>query len=119
MGDQSVAKPIPPAQDGDTVAAVKERYIAERSKRLRADGDAQFVDLFNLEKFRHFKEDPWVKEDTPLPAPPQDGSRSEILIIGTGYAGLLYAARLIEAGFKIEDIRMVDCAGGFGGTWCE
>jgi hypothetical protein len=39
----------------------------------------------------------------------------EVLIIGGGFGGLLAGARLREAG--IDDIRMVEKGGDFGGTW--
>lgn len=103
-------------------AAAQEKYTEERNKRLRPDGASQFVDLYDHPKFAHFKADPWAEDNRShvgAAAPPQDGSRSEILVIGGGYGGLLFAVRLLQAGFKLEDIHMVDCAGGFGGTWCK
>lgn len=101
--------------------AAQERYNEERQKRLRQDGQSQFADLHTHEKFRGFQADPWTDIDPPRcgPLPPKDQERNEILIIGTGYAGLLFAVRLLQEGFKLEDIRMVDSAGGFGGTWCK
>ncbi|KAH7142211.1 hypothetical protein EDB81DRAFT_653288 [Dactylonectria macrodidyma] len=117
---------VPPSQveNGDTrsiesIAAVQQKYAEERNKRLRDDGASQFIDLYDHARFRRFKADPWLEQDGPRPsvAPPQDGSRSEVLIMGGGYSGLLYAVRLLEAGFKPEEIRIVDLAGGFGGTW--
>jgi cyclohexanone monooxygenase len=39
----------------------------------------------------------------------------EVAIIGGGFGGLLMGARLREAGF--EDIRVIEKAGDFGGTW--
>ena len=43
--------------------------------------------------------------------------RCQILIIGAGLGGLQYAVRMVEAGVRPEDLRIVDPAGGFGGTW--
>jgi len=40
-----------------------------------------------------------------------------MLILEAGFGGLLYAVRMIEAGVRPEDIRIVDSAGGFSGTW--
>lgn len=108
--------------NGDLIAAVRQKYDEERNKRIRDDGMAQFVDLYDHEKFRHFKADPWVQLEPPRvggPNPPQEGSNCDILIVGTGYGGLLFAVRLLEAGFKLENIRLVDSAAGFGGTWCK
>jgi cation diffusion facilitator CzcD-associated flavoprotein CzcO len=102
---------------------LSQKYGAEAAKRLRSDGLSQFVRLKEAgsERFRALAEDPWadhaalnakepiVKEDTPY----------KFLILGAGYGGLLYAVRLIEAGLASgpDDIRLVDAAGGFGGTW--
>ncbi|KAM5352886.1 hypothetical protein ACJ41O_005608 [Fusarium nematophilum] len=120
----AVGQPVSPSElkhaglnNANAAAAVQEKYIEERNKRLRSDGASQFIDLYDHPKFAHFKADPWVEEDSPIPAAPKDGTRSEILVIGGGYAGLLFAVRLLQAGFRLEDIRMVDCASGFGGTW--
>lgn len=106
------------------IEAIMERYNNERDKRLRSEGTHQYSDLASSEKFKHLAADPWVNEAvantaTPDPAPSaiQDGARYEFLIVGAGYTGLLNAARLIEAGVNQDDIRMVDSAGGFGGTW--
>ncbi|GAB7356567.1 hypothetical protein MBLNU459_g7301t1 [Dothideomycetes sp. NU459] len=96
------------------ISAVEQRYAQERAKRIRAEGSKQFVDFYALERLQRFEKDPWVPEGAP---PPADGDRTEILIIGAGYGGLLYAVRLLEAGFKREDIRITDSANGFGGTW--
>ena len=38
-----------------------------------------------------------------------------VAVIGGGFAGLLTGARLKEAG--IDDVRIIDKAGDFGGTW--
>ncbi|KAF5023784.1 hypothetical protein F66182_4140 [Fusarium sp. NRRL 66182] len=103
----------------DAVETAQRRYDEERNKRIRTDGIAQYMDLYAHEKFQSFQADPWVEIDTEQLGHRQlqDGSRSEILIIGTGYAGLLFAVRLLQAGFRLQDLRMVDSAGGFGGTW--
>jgi cation diffusion facilitator CzcD-associated flavoprotein CzcO len=97
-----------------SLSTVQQKYEQERAKRLRADGAKQFVDFYALERLERFHKDPWVDENSP---PPADGDRTEILIIGAGYGGLLYAVRLLEAGFKLEDIHFADSANGFGGTW--
>lgn len=103
---------------GQTFAEIEERYKKEHDKRLRADGRAQFTDLYSLPKFRRFKQDPWADLSAYETLPrPRDGDREEILIMGTGIAALVFAVRLLEAGFKKDDMRFVDTAAGFGGTW--
>jgi cation diffusion facilitator CzcD-associated flavoprotein CzcO len=49
--------------------------------------------------------------------PVSDGGHTKFLIVGTGYGGIMYAVKLIQAGFNVDDIVFVDPAGGFGGTW--
>lgn len=40
-----------------------------------------------------------------------------MLIIGAGWSGIQNAVRMVEAGIPAEDIRIIDPADGFGGTW--
>lgn len=99
--------------------ATLEKYEEERQKRLRSDGLGQFIISPVSEEYRGFYTDPWVDDSVVDPGSNSivDGSRCEILILGAGYGGLLMAARLIQAGVDVNDIRLVDTAGGFGGTW--
>lgn len=95
----------------------QERYSKERAKRLRDDGLEQFVDISLTEKFQHFQEDPWANADTMKDIRDMfPNSRCQMLIIGGGFGGLLNAVRMIESGVHPEDIRIIDTAGGFGGT---
>lgn len=92
-------------------------YNRERAKRLRQDGNAQYVDIPHSDRYARFGEDPWhdpVELDT---TPLLDVADHHILIVGAGYGGLLFAVRLLQAGFSLDDLLLVDAAGGFGGTW--
>lgn len=92
------------------VEALNRRYDEEKRKRVRSDGMAQYRGLDG--EFAHLARDPRAEEDfgrDPVTA------ETEVLIIGGGIAGLLVAARLSEEG--VTDIRIVDRAGDFGGTW--
>jgi cation diffusion facilitator CzcD-associated flavoprotein CzcO len=100
------------------VSQIKERYEKERQKRLRDDGNAQYIDISTSEKYGRFAEDPWA--DPALIEPVESkfpNNHIEMLIIGAGWGGLQYAVRMVEAGIHPEDIRIIDPAGGFGGTW--
>jgi cation diffusion facilitator CzcD-associated flavoprotein CzcO len=90
--------------------ALHQKYLAERDKRLREDGNAQYVEV--KAEFSRYVEDPYVDPGFTR-APVFD--EVEFAIIGGGFGGLLMGARLREAGFK--DIRFVESAGDFGGTW--
>ena len=91
-------------------AALKAKYRAERDKRLREDGNSQYVEV--KAEFSRYVDDPYVEPGLTR-APVFD--EVEFAIIGGGFGGLLMGARLREAGF--ESIRVVENAGDFGGTW--
>ena len=89
--------------------ALKARYLAERDKRLRGDGNDQYIETVG--DFSNYVDDPYERrvERTPL------FDTVEIAIIGGGFGGLLMGGRLREAGFT--DIRVIEKGGNFGGTW--
>ncbi|EUC48768.1 hypothetical protein COCMIDRAFT_23539 [Bipolaris oryzae ATCC 44560] len=72
-----------------------------------------------VENLSDLNKDIWVDHDAlnNSNSPVRDGGFYDVLILGAGYGGLLFAARLIQAGISAENIRIVDNAGGFGGTW--
>jgi len=88
---------------------IKKRYLAERDKRLRPDGNDQYRQV--KYDFKHYLEDPYT------PRIERDLIECDIdfLVLGGGFGGLLLGARLIEAGIK--NIHIIDKAGDFGGTW--
>jgi cyclohexanone monooxygenase len=89
--------------------ALHAKYLAERDKRLRPDGNEQYVEV--TAEFSRYVDDPYVErvEREPL------FDEVEFAVIGGGFGGLLMGARLREAGF--ERIRVVESGGDFGGTW--
>lgn len=91
------------------------KYAEERNKRVKDEGLNQYIDLIKSDKFKHYSEDPWIDRSIPGKRPPKDTCKT--LILGAGYGALLFAARLVDAGFDPKDIFFVDSAGGFGGTW--
>ncbi|MDH3686031.1 MAG: NAD(P)/FAD-dependent oxidoreductase [Myxococcales bacterium] len=110
----SSAEQSPTAQDtpdlGFDPDSLRERYRRERDKRLRADGNDQYVEVTG--RFAHYLEDPYARESIERPTLEDE---VEVLIIGGGFGGLLAGARLRDAG--IESIRILDAASDFGGTW--
>lgn len=90
--------------------ALREMYRAERDKRLRPDGNNQWVEMKG--DFKRYVDDPYVEPGFSR-APLTD--EVDALVIGGGFGGLLAAARLREAG--VERVRIVEKGGDFGGTW--
>src|SRR6201996_5604234 len=89
--------------------ALLAKYLAERDKRLRTDGNAQYLRLEG--QLSHYKRHPYAE---PI-------NREALFdhvtfaFVGGGIAGLVTGARLVEAG--ITDVRIVEKGGDFGGTW--
>ena len=90
--------------------ALRDRYRAERDKRLRPDGNDQYIEVTG--KFAHFVDDPYVAPGY-VREPLTD--EVDVVIIGGGFGGLLAGARFRELG--INDIRIIEAGGDFGGTW--
>ena len=93
--------------DGVPVEELRQRYLVEQRKRIRPEGMAQWRELgeeLDRDPFVEpgFTRDPVVEETT-------------VVIVGGGFAGMLTAIDLRRHG--IEDIRIVEKAGDFGGTW--
>ena len=91
--------------------AVRDRYREERDKRLRDDGNEQYVEV--TADFSHYIDDPYVEPGSGDREPKFDDV--EVAVIGGGFGGLLVGARLREAG--VESIRLIEKAGDVGGTW--
>ena len=92
-------------------AELREKYRQERDKRLRDDGEAQYVEAG--EEFAHYADnDPYAPADTSRDAVELD---IEVAIIGAGFSGLMAAARLKERG--ITNFRIIESGADFGGTW--
>ena len=93
--------------DPETVHA---KYLAERDRRLVA-GRTDIRDLSRDEHFARFRDDPF----TPRLDRASVVDDVDVIIVGGGIAGVLAGAHLRKAG--VERIRVLDQAGGIGGTW--
>ncbi|WP_214321154.1 flavin-containing monooxygenase [Nonomuraea sediminis] len=89
--------------------AVRRKYAEERAKRLRPDGNDQY--LRPTGRLAHYLDDP----HTPRAEREPKTDHVTVAFVGGGFAGLLTGARLKEAG--IHDVRIVEKGGDFGGTW--
>ena len=99
-----------PTPDDIDIPAIREKYAAERAKRLRPEGGSQYLELDG--DFAEFSEvDPYttvvereaIVEDV------------DVVILGGGFSGLLAGAHLKKAG--VDGIRVIEMAGDFGGVW--
>ncbi len=90
--------------------ALAEKYRAERDRRVRTEGNEQYVEMVG--QFAHYLEDPYVDQQVTREPLTDD---TEVVIIGGGFGGLLAGARLREAG--VQDLRIIEKGGDFGGTW--
>jgi len=109
------ATPTPttlPATDalGFDPVALRKKYEQERDRRLRSDGNAQYVEIAGA--FAHYLDDPHVDPGFSRAAITRD---VEALVVGGGFGGLLAAAQLRAQG--IDDLCIIEKGGDFGGTW--
>ena len=88
--------------------ALRRKYAEERDKRLRPDGNDQYLRLTG--ELAHYLDDPY----TPWTERAPMTDHRTVVCVGGGFAGLVTAARLREAGV---DVRIIEKGGGFGGTW--
>ena len=89
--------------------ALRAKYRAERDKRIRADGNAQYLEIKG--RLAHYLDDPYTPKTERAPKT----DHVTFAFIGGGFAGLVTGARVAEAG--IGDVRIIEKGGDFGGTW--
>ncbi|MED5813589.1 NAD(P)/FAD-dependent oxidoreductase [Mycolicibacterium sp. 050232] len=109
MSQPNTCGPTDTPTDFD-IDAIREKYAAERAKRLRPEGGDQylelegdFADFYEVDPYTTVTERDPIIEDT------------DVVILGGGFAGLLAGAYLKKAG--VEGIRVIEMAGDFGGVW--
>src|SRR5256886_1069165 len=88
---------------------LRQKYLEERNKRLRPDGNDQYLRVAG--QLAHYLDDPY------MPLTPGDPKTDHVTFafIGGGFTGLATAARMSKAGIK--DVRIIEKGGDFGGTW--
>jgi cyclohexanone monooxygenase len=89
--------------------ALRQKYREERDKRVRPDGNDQYIEI--KDQLGHYLEDPYV----PIQEREPVKDHVTFAFIGGGFSGLVTCARLVEAG--ITDARIIEKGGDFGGTW--
>ena len=105
----STADPAADIPSVDT-EALRRKYEEERLKRVRADGNAQYVAITG--RYAHYLDDPYVEPGFTRDPVQRD---MDVLVVGGGFGGLLAAARLRAAGY--DDLCIIEKGGDFGGTW--
>ena len=98
------------AADSIDIAALREKYRIERDKRIRRDGQAQYVRLSD-EGLPDYTIDPYK---TPAARAPLD-EEFDVMVLGAGWGGIKASYYLAKQG--VTSIRNVDTAGDFGGVW--
>ncbi|MGH8518739.1 MAG: flavin-containing monooxygenase, partial [Panacagrimonas sp.] len=88
----------------------QEKYRREREKRLRPDGQAQYIRPAGGLSAQHIA-DPH-RPVLPRAALSED---LDVAVIGGGFTGILAAVHLLKAG--VTCFRNIDQAGDFGGVW--
>lgn len=88
---------------------LRKKYRLERDKRLRSDGNEQYVEIAG--EFSRYLDDPYVDELTRDPIVRD----VDMVVVGGGFGGLLIGARLQEKG--VDDFLIIEKGGDFGGTW--
>lgn len=90
---------------------LRAKYLAERDKRLAAGRGLEQYRLIE-DKLGGYLADPWVEPGFTRSAVEE---HVDAVVLGGGYGALLVAVRLLERG--ITNIKIIEKAGGFGGTW--
>jgi cyclohexanone monooxygenase len=90
--------------------ALREKYRSERDKRLREEGSKQYVEA--TDDFAQFWE---VDPHSPPVLREPLSDNVDVVVLGGGFAGLIAAARLTEAG--VAGVRIIEMGGDFGGVW--
>ncbi|QLJ03194.1 NAD(P)/FAD-dependent oxidoreductase [Streptomyces sp. NEAU-sy36] len=94
----------------EALAELRDRYRAERERRVRPDGTRQYVRA--EAEFGYYADDPYAG-----PAAEREPVRDsvDVAVVGGGFGGILAGARLRQRG--VERVRVVEKGGDFGGTW--
>jgi cyclohexanone monooxygenase len=89
---------------------LREKYRHERDRRIRQDGEDQYIEA--AAEFAHYADDdPYAEPEDREPV----SLDLDVAIVGAGFSGLMMAARLKERG--VTNFRIIEAGGDFGGTW--
>ncbi|GHD72523.1 monooxygenase [Streptomyces mirabilis] len=91
-------------------AALRAKYLLERDKRLRGEGQKQYLEAEG-EFEEYYEADPY----TPVVPRPPISQDIDVAVLGGGLSGLITAGRLKQAG--VAGFRVIELGGDFGGAW--
>jgi len=91
-------------------AALRARYLSERDKRLRPEGQKQYL-VTEGEFGGFYEDDPYLPVTSRAPV----AEDIDVAVLGGGFAGLVAAVRVTQAG--VQNLRIIELAGDFGGAW--
>ncbi|HKU40727.1 MAG TPA: NAD(P)/FAD-dependent oxidoreductase [Polyangiales bacterium] len=92
------------------IPALREKYRQERDRRLRKDGQQQYLQT-RADFADSYEHDP----HTPVLPRAPISEDIDVAILGAGWSGLLTAYHLKQRG--VSTFRNIDLAGDFGGCW--
>jgi len=99
-----------PSADEIDIPALRERYRQERDKRIRKEGQYQYVKP--VDDFADaYEADPY----TPVTSRDPLSEDIDVAVLGGGWSGILAGMHLRRVG--ISSFRNIDHAGDFGGVW--
>ena len=99
----------PPAEEVD-IPALREKYRHERDKRVRREGQEQYVRPTGG-AVEDYVTDPHMPVEPRAPI----SEDVDAIILGAGWSGIMAAYHLTKAG--VTSFRNLDGAGDFGGVW--
>src|ERR1700758_732749 len=99
---------VPPASEVD-IPALRERYRQERTRRVRVEGQRQYVPPADHFAHETYDRDPY------MPVVPRDSISEDldVAVLGGGWCGVLAGYHLRKMG--IGNFRILEHGGDFGG----
>jgi cyclohexanone monooxygenase len=92
------------------IPALRAKYAAEKAKRMRKEGQAQYVHLGEV-KLPDYAVDPHKPQIERAPL----HEETDVIVIGAGWGGIKTSYYLAKQG--VINFRNIDTAGDFGGVW--
>jgi cyclohexanone monooxygenase len=101
---------VPPPEQVD-IPALRERYRQERTRRVRTEGQRQYVSPAD-----HFAHETYER-DPHMPVTPRDSvvEDLDVAVLGGGWCGVLAGHHLRKMG--VDNFRILEHGGDFGGVW--